>query len=207
LAIRHHALNLSIWAPGLLLPVVVTAVLSSEANAYFYIAFTVAGLGLAIPNSLSIALYAAGARDGAALRDRVRLSFGLCIVAAVAVNAFVLVGAELLLSIFGTRYAQEAGMALRLLTLSMFPITIIGLYVPIARIQGRFLRASSIMLAAMVAQFIIVTLGARTWGLDGVALGWLVGTTLTSAALILTVWRVAWRPGSAHSDEAREGIP
>ncbi len=210
MALRHHALNLSILAPGLLLPVVVTAVLSSEANAYFYIAFTVAGLGLAIPNSLSTALYAAGARDGAALRDRVRLSFGLCIVAAIAVNAFVLVGAELLLSIFGTRYAHEAGMALRLLTLSMFPVTIIGLYVPIARIQGRFLRASSIMLAAMVAQFICVTLGARTWGLDGVAIGWLVGTTLTSAALILTVWRVAWRPASAppsagdtrHSSEA-----
>ncbi len=219
LALRHHALNLSILAPGLLLPVVVTAVLSSEANAYFYIAFTVAGLGLAIPNSLSTALYAAGARDGAALRDRVRLSFGLCVVAAIGVNAFVLVGAELVLSIFGVRYAQEAGVALRLLTLSMFPVTIIGLYVPIARIQGRFLRASLIMLAAMVAQFLSVTLGARTWGLDGVAIGWLVGTTVTSAALIPTVWRVAWRrPGSAPPgagdtrrstegrDEALEGI-
>jgi O-antigen/teichoic acid export membrane protein len=193
LALRHHALNLSILAPGLLLPVVVTAVLSSETNAYFYIAFTVAGLGLAIPNALSTALYAAGARDSAALRDRVRLSFRLCMVAAIAVNAFVLVAAEPLLSVFGERYAQEAGNALRLLTLSMFPVTIIGLYVPIARIEGRFLRASSIMLAALVLQITTVTLGARWIGLDGVAIGWLFGTTVSSAVLLPTVWRVAWR--------------
>lgn len=197
LAIRHHTLNLSILAPGLLMPVVVTAVLSSEANAYFYIAFTVAGLGLAIPNSLSTALYAAGARDTDALRHRVRLSFALCMVAAVSVNAFMLVGAELVLSIFGFLYAQEAGVALRLLTLSMFPVTIIGLYVPIARIEGRFLRASLLMLLAMGTQFVSVILGARAHGLDGVASGWLVGTTLTSVLLVPTVWRVASRrPGS-----------
>jgi hypothetical protein len=86
LAVRHHLLNLSILAPGLLLPLLVTTVMSAEANAYFYIAYTIASLGWAVPAALAIALYASGARDIEALTGRVRLAFWLCIGAGVAFN-------------------------------------------------------------------------------------------------------------------------
>ena len=49
----HHALNVAIQAPALLLPFVVTVLLSPEVNAAFYAAWTIVNVVLLVPASLS----------------------------------------------------------------------------------------------------------------------------------------------------------
>jgi len=193
LALRHHLLNLSILAPGLLLPLLVTAVMSAEADAYFYIAYMIASLGWAVPAALATALYASGARDIEALTIRLRLAFWLCIGAGIALNLFMLVGAGPLLSIFGAPYADRAGTLLRLLSLGIFPVTINSLYVPIARLERRFLQGTILNVAGMLVVFLFVVVGARVGGLDGTGVGWLVGFSIGTLPLLPTVFRVAVR--------------
>lgn len=193
LALRHHLLNLSILAPGLLLPLLVTTVMSAEANAYFYIAYTIASLGWAVPAALAIALYASGARDIEALTARVRLAFWVCIAAGVAFNLVVLVAAGPLLAIFGAPYAERAGTLLRLLSLGIFPLIINSLYVPIARLERRFLQGTILMVAGMLVGFFFVVVGARASGLDGIGVGWLIGACIAALPLLPAVVRVAVR--------------
>lgn len=193
LAIRHHLFNLSILAPGLLLPLVITAVLSAEANAYFYIAYMTISLGWALPAALATALYASGARDPAALSPRVRLAFSLCMVTGVGLVLFMLVGAAPVLSIFGKDYADRAAGLLRILSLGIFPITINSLFVPIARIERRFLQGTVLMGLGMIVEFIFVIVGAQKGGIDGIGIGWLVGYSLGVVPLIPTVFRVGAR--------------
>lgn len=210
LALRHHLLNLSILAPGLLLPLIVTAVISAEANAYFYIASTIANLGWAVPAALASALYASGAYDIATLAPRLRLAFWLCMGAGIALNLFMVVGSGVLLSIFGAAYADRAGTLLRLLSVGVFPITIISLYVPIARLERRFLQGALLMLFPMLTGICFVVVGSRLAGLDGIGAGWLVGVSIGTLPLLPAVFRVAvrgsMRPISADAFGRLPGI-
>jgi O-antigen/teichoic acid export membrane protein len=190
LAVRHHLLNLSILAPSLLLPVVVTAVLSSEANGYFYIAYTIASLALAVPAALAMALYATGARDLTALRSHARLAFGLSVAAGLVINVVIFFGAGPLLSIFGPQYATQGTSLLRLLTLGIFPVAISSVYVPIARLERKFLLGTALMLIGTLVEFACVIVGARLGGLTGLGAGWLVGLSLATVPLLPTVLRV-----------------
>lgn len=190
LAARHHLLNLSILAPGLVLPLVITAVLSAEANAYFYIAYIVASFAFAGPSALATALYATGSRDVAALTPRVRLAFWLCMAAGIALNLFMLVGAGPLLSIFGAAYAENAVTLLRLFSLGIFAVTINSLFVPIVRVERRFLEGALLMVVSMAIELVFVVAGALIGGLDGAGVGWLVGFTLGILPLARTVYRV-----------------
>ena len=193
LAARHHLLNLSILAPGLLLPLVITAVLSAEANAYFYIAYVIASFAFAGPPALTTAVYAAGSRDLDALPSRVRLVFGLCVAAGVALNVFMVFGAAPLLSLFGPAYAANAVDLLRLFCLGIFAVTINSLFVPIARIERRFLEGALLMLVSMAIEFVFIIAGALLGGLEGAGWGWLIGYSLGILPLLPTVYRVGIR--------------
>lgn len=193
LALRHHLLNLSILAPSLLLPVLVTGLLSAEANAYFYIAYTIANLGWAVPAALATALYASGARDLDALSSRLRLSFWLSVGTGVLFNLFMSIGARPLLSLFGPTYANQAESLLLLLSLGIFPVTITSMYVPIIRLERRFLQGTAVMIGAMLTAFAGVVIGAGVMGLNGAGAGWLIGASVGSLPLLPTVFRVAVR--------------
>jgi len=193
LAIRHHLLNLSILAPGLILPLLVTTLLSAEANAYFYIAYLIASFGWAIPAALATAVYAAGARDVESLTDRVRLAFGLSVATGVVLNVIMFFGAGFLLSIFGSEYAARAATLLRLFSLGFFAVTINSLFVPIARIERRFLSGTLLMVLSMLIEFVFVVAGARLGGLDGAGWGWFIGFSLGIIPLLPAVIRVGSR--------------
>ncbi|HEX5240871.1 MAG TPA: MATE family efflux transporter, partial [Candidatus Limnocylindrales bacterium] len=193
LAVRHHLLNLSILAPGLLLPLVVTATTSAETNAYFYIPYVVASFIWAIPAALATAVYAAGARDVDRLAHRVRLVFALSLAAGIATNLVLLPGAQPLLSIFGRNYASESVTLLRLFGLGIFPITLNSLYVPIVRVERKFLVGTALMLLSLVIELAVVAIGASRGGLAGAGLGWLIGYTISVVPFIPAIVRVALR--------------
>jgi O-antigen/teichoic acid export membrane protein len=200
LAIRHHALNLAILAPGLLLPLVITGVLSAEANAYFYIAYLIASFAWAIPAALATAVYAAGSRDIDSLSARVRLALGLSIATGIVLNLLLLVAAQPLLSIFGPEYASRATTLLRLFGLGIFPVTINSLFVPIARVERRFLQGTTLMVLSMAIEFAVVVLAARAGGLEGAGVGWLVGYSLSVLPFVPTIVRVAARGSVVRID-------
>lgn len=59
-ALQHHTLNLSLQLPSLIMPLLVTVLLSATLNGYFYIASMFSSLVFLAPAAMSTVLYAAG---------------------------------------------------------------------------------------------------------------------------------------------------
>jgi O-antigen/teichoic acid export membrane protein len=107
-ALEHHFLNLALQAPGLVMPMIVTATLSSVQNAYFYTAWMVVGFVYVPPIALSIALFAAAASDPEALARRLRFTLKAATAFGLAANLVLLVGARSILGIFGAAADHRA---------------------------------------------------------------------------------------------------
>ncbi len=67
-ALDHNLLNIALFLPRISLPLMVTAVVSIEANAAFYTAWMVLSFLAMIPGSIATTLFAVASGDAAALR-------------------------------------------------------------------------------------------------------------------------------------------
>jgi O-antigen/teichoic acid export membrane protein len=190
-AVDHQMLNLAIQFPPLVLPLVVTIVLSATMNAYFYTAWMMAGLVFIGPEALGIVLYAVGARVSSGLVHTLRLTLGLSLLVALIATAVVLAFADELLSVFGHSYSAQAAVVLRILVLGVFPLVLKQHYVAIARIRRR--PADALLLLAVGALFEVglAAIGARIGGLTGLSLGWVAGVGVVAILVGPSVIRVA----------------
>lgn len=127
-----------LWgAPTYLIPLLVANIAGREANAYFYVAFSVSGLLSVIPVAVSLSLFAHGSHDDRELVEltfaSLKFSLGLL---GVAIAGVFLFGGKLLL-LFGKAYSLQATELLWLLALSAIPITVNSLYFGVRRVQNR----------------------------------------------------------------------
>lgn len=189
-AITHHALNLALQAPGMILPLIVTIMLSARLNASFYIAWMAASFIFMAPAALTTVLYAVSAGDATALARRLRLTLGLSAALGALATAALLPGAGILLGTFGQTYSQQAAASLRMLGLGVFPLTVKLHYVALCRIQNRIPRAAQLMAAGGLLELVAAAIGAGMGGLSGLSLGWLlalgVEAAVTAPAVYLT---------------------
>lgn len=190
-ALRHHALNLALQAPSLVLPLVVTSQLSATMNGYFYAAWMFAGFVFVVPVALSTVLYAAGAADPPALPSKLRFTLGLAAGAGLLACIVLVVGGDVVLGIFGKEYALQASSALRILVLGVFPLIIKDHYVTVSRVQDRAAAAIFPMLAGALLELIVAGLGASIGGLPGLSMGWVLALCVEAAYVGPDVYKVA----------------
>ena len=188
-ALQHHLLNLTLQSPVLILPVLVTALLSSTMNAWFYVAWMIANFVFFIPNALTIVLHAMNSAQQSTLarKARVTMSFGLVII--VAANCLLLFATKQVLSVFGKVYADQALWTLRILVLAAFPLIIKYHYISICRIQDRIARAMLGMLPGGILELGAAALGAHLGGLTGLSVGWVVAIYVEAMFMIHTVYK------------------
>lgn len=168
-------LSTVLWsAPTLLLPLLVAHVAGSEANAYFYVAFSISGLLSIIPTAVSLSLFAHGSHDESELArltlTSLRFSLGLLILA---IGAVFILGGKLLL-LFGRAYSVEATRLLWVLSVAALPIAVNSLYFSARRVQnrmGHLFIGMGVILVMTVG--LSVVLLPRV-GLIGVGVAWLV---------------------------------
>jgi O-antigen/teichoic acid export membrane protein len=189
-ALAHHALNLALQAPGLILPLIVTAILSAQMNAYFYVAWMIAGFAFVISSSLTTTLYAVGAANPAALAQKARFTLKLSFGVGLLVSIALLVGANWVLGLFKGGYSQEASGCLRILALAVFPVTIRNHYIAISRVHGHLTNTALWMTAGGVLELILAGIGASLGGLIGLSIGWLVAVCIEAIAMLPGVYRV-----------------
>lgn len=190
-AAGHQVLNLTIQFPPLVLPLVVTIVLSATMNAYFYTAWMMAGLVFIGPEALGIVLYAVGARVSSGLVHTLRLTLALSLLVALIATAAVLLFANELLSLFGHSYPLQAALVLRILVLGVFPLIMKQHYVAIARIRRRPADALLLLTVGALFEVGLAAIGARIGGLTGLSLGWVVGVSVVALLVAPSVIRVA----------------
>ena len=119
--------------PTFVLPIMVINVLGAEQNAYFYIAWQISVLLLAVPRFTSISLLAEGSYNKEELRWNVTraLKF-IFILLGIAIIGILLFGKYLLL-VFGRNYALNSFEVLSILALGSIPFAINALYASVMR--------------------------------------------------------------------------
>jgi O-antigen/teichoic acid export membrane protein len=180
LAIGHHMLNLTIQAPGMFLPVLITILLSIDVTASFYISWMIVSFILFAPTSLALTLYAASASSPASRLSRMRWSIMLSLAFGLLANAAIFIFASHILSIFGHTYVVQAEQVLKILALTVFPHTFVIHYVADARIDGRVGKATIIVGTCTLIQLILASVGSQINGVVGFSLGWFIGLCLTA---------------------------
>ena len=185
-----------------LLPLLVTARLSSTDNAYFYTTWMMAGIFLIIAPAVSQALFAEGANSPHELRAKARSA--LLIISAILVPCLLVVlglGATLL-SALGPAYATHATGLLRIVLLASIPDAITNVYVAVLRVRGRLATAAALNLGMGIGTVALSWALLPTLGIN--AVGWaflamqIAGCAFVALDLLLrpTLTRTAPRLGS-----------
>lgn len=175
---RHHLLNLALQSPGFVFPVLVTVLMSAAVNASFYAAFMLVSFAYMVPTHLATVLHAVGSSAPEAVAGRLRFTLSLSLaVGTIAAAALVLVG-PFLLGLFGSVYAEEAALPLRILSVGVFPLIVKVHYVAIARVFGRLREAAALMAIGGLLEIGLAVAGALVWHLPGFCLGIVAGLIL-----------------------------
>ncbi|MEA2705037.1 MAG: hypothetical protein QOD63_2982, partial [Actinomycetota bacterium] len=181
-----------------MLPLLVVAVLGRDANAYFYIAFVIAGAVRAVAQSMGTSLVVEGAHDESELVRLTRLSVARYAKYAVPGIAVLVVGANLLLLPFGASYVENGVTLLRLLLVATLPQALVSLYVSVERVRANVGR----VLAVEGAVVVLVTAGAIVGmdriGLAGVGWAWLVAQSIVAGFVVPALWRACREPARAE---------
>ena len=175
LALRNHALSLSLAAASQMVPVVAALTLSSVENAEFAIAWLLATFVFLPPYLLSTALFAHGANVS---EEEFRRSMERTIPAALSLSALLCVGAwvlgEPVLLIFGGDYARHSWAILALLVPAGLWMVIKDHLVALWRTQRQFALATRLAGAALVIEIVGAMAGGIIGGARGLCIGWLI---------------------------------
>lgn len=173
----NHALTLVERAPNLLLPVIVTEVLSPELNAYWYTAWMMAWAVLVVPVSVGMSLLAQVSREPTALRRGVVLGgqAGL-LLGAMAALAVAVLGPRVL-GFIGPDYQAAGSAPLRVLLLALLPVLVIQIYYSVCRGAGRLPEALAVGTVTGLASLGVTAGVAGSSGLVGMAWAWIAVQT------------------------------
>jgi O-antigen/teichoic acid export membrane protein len=192
----NYFVNLLSIAPTYLLTLMVVNVLGAEHNAYFYIAWMMAGWLFTIPLATSSSLFAEGSHFEDRLRENVikslKSTFLLLVPAAILLAA---VGKWLLLA-FGQGYSLNALRLLWVLCLSSLPLGVNYIYTGTLRVTGRITQLITIWgciaVGALVASYLLLPLT----GIIGIGYAWL-GAHLIVAIYVLASRKLIPPPASS----------
>ncbi|MBY5888758.1 oligosaccharide flippase family protein [Rhizobium ruizarguesonis] len=173
----HHALSMAVQAPALLLPVVVTVMLSAEINAAFYAAWTVLNVALLVPASLASVLFAIAVREPELFPSRLRLSLGLSMLVCAATALAFLFLSRFMLWIFNPAYAAIAGNGLQFLGVAAFAMALKYHYLAVQRVRRRLGFATLVLIGGAVLE-IVAAAGGTQFGIAGTANFWVIAVSL-----------------------------
>jgi O-antigen/teichoic acid export membrane protein len=201
----HNLLNLATYLPRAALPLVVTAVLSAEANAAFYTAFMVTSFLAMVPGNVALTLFAVASGDRAALRSKVRMGLLICLVVGLPVAVVTGVFARPIMSIFGPEYAASASTALAILSLSYIPFVFHHFFLAISRVQGTVRGAGIFSVFAGVTELVAAWYGGTHGDLTDLV-AWVVAVMALEMVLVApTVLRVVLPSRQSAAAETPKG--
>jgi len=188
-ALQHHLLNLALQAPSLLMPVMVTALLSAKMNAWFYVSWMIVNVVFLVPSALTTVLHAMNSAQPATLAQKARSTMGLAFLVAIGANVVLLFGTKQVLGLFGAGYVANAVWSMRFLVLAAFPLIIKVHYIAICRIQDRVTQVMLSMIPGGVLELVAASVGAYVGGLSGLSLGWTLAILCESLFMVHTVFK------------------
>lgn len=188
-SVGHTWLNNALQAPRLAVPLVVTGLMSAAGSGAFYVAWTIVSLTYLLPYHFTTVLYAVGSADSRVLREKLRVTLRLSLVAGVIGIPLLVVIAYPLLRLFGSEYADQAAFPLRLLALGYFGSVLKNSYVAVCRVREQINRAARFATVTCVVRLTAAAVGALVDGLPGLAIALLIAITVEGIAATPAVLR------------------
>lgn len=172
-------------AVNTLLPLLVLHQLGPKANAYFAQPWLIASSLQLIAGNMAVSLTVEAATDRDQLAGYTRRALVHSARLLVPLVALMLLGAPMLLSLFGRAYAAEGAGLLRLLALGALPNLVNMLYLSVARVRNRVG-----VIVVVQATLCVSTLGLsytllHWYGIMGIGIAWLSSQTLVAAGIVL----------------------
>ena len=174
-------------ASTFILPIMIVNLLGAEQNAYFYVAWMMAGLLFAIPGAVSQSLFAEGSHLEDQLGVNVRRSFRFIFLLLIPAIILLLLVGKWLLLLFGESYSENALTLLRILVLSGIFVGVNSVYYTILRVGGRIRElvalSGFITLAVLVVSYFITP----ATGIIGVGYAWIGAQGLIAMYVTLAI--------------------
>jgi O-antigen/teichoic acid export membrane protein len=187
-AFPNWLLTLAERAPALAMPVLVAEILGPTTNAFWYAAWMMGWVVLIIPISIGQSVFAEVSRDPANARSSVlhglRSSFTVGVPAALGLA----VVAELALRLLGAQYAAESTPALRVLVISVVPVTLIQAYYAVSRARGGLTEAIAVGALGGGASVAVALAAGLVGGLLAMAAAWLVAQSIIAIWAAVRLW-------------------
>lgn len=153
-SVANYAADSLLLAPGLILPVLVLGLLGSTDAAYFFMAWFLGYLLTSGSAFLALSLFAEGSHDPGALRVLSRNALLGGLAATTLGAAFLLLLGDKLLLVFGSEYATEGAMLLRIVALGALPAAVVNVYLGALRVTkqvGQLVLIAGVVSVATVA--------------------------------------------------------
>ena len=174
-------------APALILPIMITNILTPDTTAYFYISWMIAALLFMIPRQTAQSLFAEGSSFDKRLGVNLTKSLKFISLLLIPSILFILIFGDKLLLLFGSAYSIEGFKLLQILALSTIPFAVNTVYVTVKNIKKQ-VKAVTLIYGVIA----VVTLGGsylllESMGLVGVGYAWMVGNVVVAVGVGLVV--------------------
>lgn len=167
----HSWLNLALGTPALLMPVLVTVVISPAANAAFYASWMLATILYLIPTQVAMTLFAAAAADMRAMAPKLRLALGISILIGAPAMACMIFGSHIMLGLYGPSYTKLGKFTLTAFAVGYLPLVPKSHYVAVCRAANNISRAAALLSVTAAAELAVAGAAGTVYGLPGLSLG------------------------------------
>jgi len=190
-ALKHHMLNVSLQSPSWAMPIIVTATVSAEANAAFYVAWTVAGFTFFVPNALTLALFALRSRSTEEpLWRSLRVTLWGSAGASLLALAGVAVLGRPLLSVFGGSYERDGYLPLVILASGVLPLILKDHYIVVKRLERGLGRPTVYAMVGGLLEVGFAAAGALIGGVVGLSIGLVLAFWIEGLVVVPALYRV-----------------
>ncbi|MFN8079237.1 MAG: hypothetical protein U0Q19_06700 [Kineosporiaceae bacterium] len=185
-AVANYVANALNLLPVLVMPLALLERAGAAVTAGFFIAFQIATILNSVSYAASEALFAETSFDRTRLRRHALHSLKIMTALLVPAVTLVLVGGNLLLSVFGPGYGAIAGPALRVLAISALPVALYSWGNSLLRITGQLVGIVTVNLVYAVTIIGLVVLWAPR-GAVWASIAWAAGNLAAGLVAVLFV--------------------
>lgn len=195
-AFGHHAISSMRHGPGLFMPVLVTGLLTASANAAFYVALILTTSLQIVASMATFTLFAVGEHGPRAFRHQLRLTLAISTGMVLAGMVVISVFGTWFLSLFGPTYVNDAAASLPWLAACAIPLVVIDHWIALRRIRAEARGTVTLLAVSATVQVVAAAIGAVSFGITGLAVGWFLALSITALLLIRElVMAVTGEPG------------
>lgn len=206
LAARLTRIGLPNWlltlverAPGSILPILITEMLSPDTNAAWYAAWMMAWVVYVVPIQVGLSLFAEAAHRPDELKRTVRSGILTSLAIGTAAAAGAAVVGPYLLAFLGSGYSAAGTGPLRILLIAVLPYTFVQALYSVSRARRQLKETILTGILSGIAGVGGAALVGRSHGLEGIATTWLAVQTVTGCWAAFRLYRLVWKSDRVHA--------